>query len=245
MLNRWFTPVLAAGLIMLVAAASATQAASLPSKGDQLVPIGAPTWTLTDCHLFAAPIGTAASGYAEAFETFASLLPPPEHIPIPALGIGPGSPHRPPYDTELAEGIAHEGYRESRIFRQAEFSNGSGVFLACMAVPAPGVTGSSPDFAAGPIIPNSLFPISVVGTAERDGGPFDPALANFSVPALTTEIDPRFDVDGHSHFPLFVGTNQDFGPQGEPLRGRYVYRLTLTDAAGNGWQLQARFAVGP
>ena len=114
-----------------------------------------------------------------------------------------------------------------------------------MAVPDPGTVGSSPDFAAGPIIPNSLFPISVSGTATRNGTVFDPALANFSVPPLTIEIDPRFAVDGHSHFPLFVVTNQDFGPQGVSLRGRYEYQLTLTDAAGNGWKLRVRFAVGP
>jgi hypothetical protein len=245
MRNRWFAHVLIASLFMLAAAAGATQAAPLGDKSAQLVPIGAPTWTLDDCHLFSAPIGTAQTGYAEAFETFASLLPPPEHVPIAALGIGPGAAHQPPYDTELAESIAHEGYREGRRFRPSEFSNGNGVFLACMALPAPGTTGSSPDFAAGPIIANSLFPISVSGTAKRNGNVFDPALASFSVPPLTTEIDPRFDVDGHSHFPLFVGTNQDFGPPGESLRGLYEYQLTLTDAAGNGWMLRAQFVVGP
>jgi hypothetical protein len=73
---------------------------------------------------------------------------------------------------------------------------------------------------------------------------FDPALASFSIPPLTTEIDPRFDVEGHSHFPLFVVTNQDFGPQGESVGGLYEYQLTLIDATGNGWRLSARFVVG-
>ena len=114
-----------------------------------------------------------------------------------------------------------------------------------MIVPAPGTTGSSPDFAAGPIMANSLFPLSVSGTAKRNGSVYDPALASFSVPPLTTEIDPRFDVDGHSHFPLFVGTNQDFGPAGVSVRGLYEYQLTLTDATGNGWRLSAQFVVGP
>jgi hypothetical protein len=245
MVNRWVTALLLASLVILAVTTSAVQAKPATDKSGQLVKIGAPTWELDDCHLFAAPIGTQASGYAEAFETFASLLPPPEHIPIPALGIGPGSPHAPPYNTELEEGVAAQGYRESRTFRTVEFSNGSGVFVACMAVPAPGTTGSSPDFAAGPIIDNDLFPITVTGQALRNNEVFDSALANFSVPPLTTEIDPRFDVDGHSHFPIFVGTNQDFGPAGQSLRGSYEYQLTLVDATGSGWRLRGLFVVGP
>jgi hypothetical protein len=245
MSKRWLTHVLMASLFVLASAGSATQAASLSDRSIQLAAIGAPTWKLDDCHLFSAPIGTAQTGYAEAFETFASLLPPPEHVPIAALGIGPGAEHQPPYDTELAEGIAHEGYREGRSFRPSEFSNGKAVFLTCMTVPAPGTTGSSPDFAAGPIIPNSLFPLSVSGKARRNGSVFDQGLASFTVPPLTPEIDPRFDVDGHSHVPVFVGTNQDFGPQDVPLRGRYEYQLALIDAAGNGWRLTAYFIVGP
>jgi hypothetical protein len=83
----------------------------------------------------------------------------------------------------------------------------------------------------------------VAGVANRNGDAFDPFLTNFDVPPLTTAIDPTFDVDGHSHFPIFVVTNQDFGPSGEDLTGRYDYVLTMTDAIGAGWTLQARFVI--
>ncbi|HEY9376080.1 MAG TPA: hypothetical protein VIQ02_03180 [Jiangellaceae bacterium] len=219
--------------------------AQAASGGTSLEPIGDPIWKPVDCHVFSAPVGTAETGYAEAFETFASLLPPPNHVAHPDLGIGPGVPHQPPYDSELATGLAGQPYREANRFRTSEFSDGAGVFLVCMVVPKPGSTGSSPDFASGPIIPNSVFPIQVTGVAYRGGSEFDPFLANFQVPPLTAELDPPFDVDGHSHFPIFVATNADFGPEGQRLPGRYRYDLTLADADGNGWRVKAQFVVTP
>jgi hypothetical protein len=114
-----------------------------------------------------------------------------------------------------------------------------------MVVPRPGTKGSSPDFSAGRIIPNTLFPIDVEGTAYRNGRVFDENF-DFQVPPLTTAIDPSFDVDGHSHFPLSLVTNFDFRPaEGPPIRvrGRYQYEATLMDSSGKGWRLQADFVV--
>jgi hypothetical protein len=218
----------------------ASQAAS---GGIQVKPIGDPIWKPVDCHVFSAPVGTAATGFAEFFETIAALLPPPNHAPHPDLGIGPGTPHQPPYTSELDAGVAAQAFKEGHRFRQAEFSNGSGVFLACMIVPKPGTTGSSPDFVSGPIISNDLFPVQVLGFAERNGAPFDPALANFMVPALDAELNPPFDVDGHSHFPIFVATNQEVAGAADNVRGRYQYDITLTDDDGNGWQVRAHFVI--
>ena len=51
------------------------------ARADVIVtPVGAPTFVLTDFHLFAAPIGTAASGYAEFFQTAQAILPPPNYL---------------------------------------------------------------------------------------------------------------------------------------------------------------------
>jgi hypothetical protein len=206
--------------------------------------IGDPSWSPTDCHLLSAPIGTAATGYAEAFETIGRLLPPPNHVSgLPLLAIGPGAAHAPPYTSEFREGISSQDFHSGHRFTSSEFSDGNGVFLVCMVVPAPGAVGSSPDFVSGPIISNTVFPITVVGVADRNGADFDPALTNFEVPPLTTAIDPAFDVDGHSHFPIFVVTSQDFGPPAIDLPGRYEYRLTMTDAAGAGWTLRAHFVI--
>ena len=216
------------------------------SGGIQIKPIGSPTWTPDDCHLFSAPIGTAGTGYAEAFETVGRLLPPPNHVPrLPWLAIGPGAAHMPPYDTELGLGIKSQNFHRGHRFATSEFSDGNGVFLVCMVVPDPGVIGSSPDFTSGPIIANSTFPIHVEGVATQNRRPFDPFLTNFDVPPLTTAIDPTFNVDGHSHFPIFVVTNQDFGPPNSDLRGRYAYNLTMTDVSGAGWTVRAHFVLRP
>ena len=162
---------------------------------------------------------------------------------LPLLGIGPGVAHRGPYTSELRKGISSQNLHRGHRFTRSEFSDGNGVFLVCMVVPARGTVGSSPDFVSGPIIPSTVFPIKVVGVAERNGADFDPALTNFEVPPLTTAIDPSFNVDGHSHFPIFVVTNQDFGPPNSDLRGRYEYQLTMTDSGGAGWKLRAHFVV--
>ena len=244
MSTRWLRRAAMVGALLLPVLLGPLSAAQADSGGIQVKPIGDPTWMPVDCHLFAAPIGTAATGYAEAFETVGDLLPPPNHVPrLPVLAIGPGAPHMPPYDSELADGISTQGFHSGHRFVSSEFSDGSGVFLVCMVVPAPGSVGSSPDFASGPIIPNTTFPIEVVGVANRDGTTFDPFLTDFEVPPLTTAIDPSFDVDGHSHFPIFVVTSQDFGPPGSDLLGRYDYILTMTDSAGEGWTVRAHFVV--
>ena len=246
MATRWLKRTALLSALLLPFLLVPVNAARADSGGVQTRPIGGPTWSPEDCHLFSAPIGTAGSGYAEAFETIGRLLPPPTHVPrLPWLGIGPGAAHLPPYDTELEQGITSLGFHSGHAFTSSEFSDGNGVFLVCMVVPDPGATGSSPDFTSGAIIANTLFPIHVEGVATQDGNQFDPFLTNFDVPPLTTAIDPTFDVDGHSHFPLFVVTNQDFGPAGSDLQGRYEYHLTMTDATGAGWTLRAHFVVKP
>jgi hypothetical protein len=242
MAARWFRRLALISALALAVVLGMLPASQAASGGVQLVPIGDPTWKPVDCHVFSAPIGSFETEFAEFFETVGSLLPPPNHAPHPDLVIGPGTAHPPPYDSELGAGVDSQNFHEGHAFVRSEFSDGSGVFLACMVVPAPGTTGSSPDFAAGPIIPNTIFPIHVVGVANHDGNPFDAALTDFRVPALT-DIDPSFNVDGHSHFPIFVATTQVFGPPGEDLRGNYEYVLTMTDAAGNGWTVRAHFVI--
>jgi len=230
--------------ILVALPVGGASAAPPPVQGVRMTPIGTPTWKPADLHMFSAPIGTADSGYAEFGETALAILPPPNHIFNSTLLVGPGAPHQPPYDTEMGDGIAAMGLHHGVQFGSGEFSSGMGVWLTWMTVPAPGSTGSSPDFDSGPIIPNSLFPIRVEGASLHNGQMFDQWLAFFDVPALD-ELDPPFLVDGSSHFPVYIADNADFGPPGANLRGSYVFRIQITDATGNGWQVEAHFAVGP
>ncbi len=231
------------GVVIAILPAVAPSAAPPSAQGVRLTAIGSPTWTPVDLHLFSAPVGTAASGYAEFGETMLALLPPPNHVFHPNLGVGPGAPHSPPYDSELADGVAYLEFHEGVRFNTSEFSNGEGVWLVWMNVPAPGTTGSSPDFASGPIIPNTLFPIHVSARHRHNGKPF--TVEDFEVPALDQNLAPPFNVDGHSHFPFFNADNADFGPPGANLRGSYEYQIVMIDQLGNGWYIVAHFAVAP
>ena len=206
--------------------------------------IGDPIWRPGDFHLFSAPIGTPASGFEEFATTALSLLLPPNHQFHPQLLVGPGAPHAPPYDAELAQGVAALGFEEGRVFDASEFSGANGIYLVWMVVPDPGATGSSPDFASGPIIPNTLFPITITGISTRNSKVFDPALASFSVPPLDEpSLTPSFDVEGHSHFPVFIADATVFGPGDVGPAGNYKYTLTMTDQQGYGWTIHAHFVV--
>ena len=235
---------LAGAMFALLPAIAAPMGGPPPTQGVRITPIGTPTWKPVDFHLFSAPLGTAETGYVEFGQTMQALLPPPNHIPHPQLGVGPGAAHAPPYDSEMADGVEDLGFHEGVRFDTSEFSNGQGVWLAWMNVPAPGTTGSSPDFASGPIIPNTLFPIVFSGTDAHNGKPFS-FLGESTVPPLDGALTPPFSVDGHSHFPIFFADNADFGPSGAKLRGSYVWQIEMIDQSGSGWHIEAHYAVAP
>lgn len=199
-----------------------------------VTPVGDPTFVPTDFHLFAAPLGTPASGFAEFSETLSAILPPPNHSFDPSTGIVPGAAHVGPYDDELAEGIAAKGFEESTVFTTAQYSNGTGVLLAFMLVPAEGAPGgSSPDFASGPIIANSVFPMKFTADTFTDGVRND-ATSSFDLTAIA-------GFDGHSHIPLFNISSFEFASR--PVTGAYEYRLSVLDVSGNGYRIVAPFAV--
>jgi hypothetical protein len=208
--------------------------------------VGHPTWKPADLHVFTAPIGTASDGYAEFTEQFPILLPPPHYQLYPNVGIGPGTPEKPPYTHDFADGVRNAGYQGGPIFTPSQFANGNGVYFVYMVVPTPGTkkVGSSPDFASGPIIPNSLFPISVVGVTDRDSATSNPNLVSIAVPALNSSaFNPPFNVEGSSHFPIFIADNADFQVTPEALPGLYGYSLQMRDSQGNGWNITAYFVI--
>jgi hypothetical protein len=226
--------------VALTAPAAASAAGNIQARR-----IGDPIWKPSDLNLFSAPIGTASSDYAEFGETQQGILPEPYHRFHPALGIGPGDPHPGPYTHEIRRGLKSLGFQQGGQFTVADFSGGNGIWLAYMVVPAsPGSAphGSSPDFDFGPMIANSLFPIDVTGFSERFGERFS-VLTDFSVPPLDAALNPPFDVDGHSHFPIFIADNIDFGPPGADPAGAYQWTIQMLDQTGNGWEVTARFVV--
>ncbi len=223
-----------------------------PTGNVKITPIGDPIWRPVGFRQFTAPIGTAESGYAEFLQTTLGILPPPNHCFCPELLVGPCTAHLGPYDDEQGQGIEDLGFAQGTVFSVSDFSEGQGIWCTWMTVPDPGETGSSPDFASGPIIPNSLFPINVSGQTFRNNMLWNPFLGTFDVPALTDEIcatpdcscTASLDVDGHSHIPIFFAESSDFGPGGN-LLGSYEFRITMMDSERNGWDITARFQVVP
>jgi hypothetical protein len=190
----------------------------------RLTSIGTPTWKPVDIHLFSADGGDIGDFRA----TIAALLPPPNHGP----GGAPSQPHPPPYDTELAQGVSQLHFHEGGPFTVSEFSNGKAIYIVWMLVPNPGSTGSSPDFAAGPIIPKSILPIHFGGVTRRNGAIYDPALTD-----QDASPDALAGLDGASHIAVFVADNTSFGPPETDPVGSYDYQLTMTDNQGRGWSL--------
>lgn len=232
-------------LLLSPSAAGAASVDAPVASVVRLQRIGHPAWKPADFHLFSAPIGTADDGYAEFSTTSLAVLPPPNHVANPSLGVGPGAPHAPPYTSEMAEGLANLNYHEGTHFAPTEFSAGQAVWLTYMVVPTDtATTGSSPDFASGPIIPNTLFPIHVSAT-DMHGGRQYSVVADVDVPALDAYLDPPFFVDGHSHFPMYLADNSDFGDPSVPLKGGFAYDVTMTDVQGNGWHFVVRFTLAP
>ena len=213
-------------------------AARPPAHGVHISPIGKPTWKPVDFHLFSGPFGTIADGNAEFFAVQQVLLPPPKHVLNPDLGIGPGAPHSPPYDTELATGVADLAVREKVHFETSEFSNGAAHPGVDERPGARGRRAPRPISSCGPIIRNSLFPIHVRGITVHDGKLFDPFLVDVSVPPLDEHLMQPFNVDGHSHFPFFIGENAEYGPAKARLRGSYDFKIEMIDSRGNGWSIE-------
>jgi len=201
----------------------------------QLQPIGNPIWMPVDFHVF-----TASD--ADFGGQMINLLYPLRHQSCTELGIGPGAPHQPPYNQEMEAGVDIMSFKDSLVFRVSDFSLPNGVYAVWMTVPNPGTTGSSPDFTSGPIIPNTLFPIHVAGQTFRNNQLWDPNLGTGDVPPLTPQLSCPFNVDGHSHFPMFYADDSSYGPGG-PIPGHYQFRITMTDTTGNGWSITVKFTV--
>lgn len=106
--------------------------------------------------------------------------------------------------------------------------------------------GTSPDYDEGPIIPNDLYSDDtstvLLSSTEifRNGALFDDA---FDMGLLRLDkIDPPFEVDGHSHIPVFLVAAADWGAPGK-IEGSYFIHSKLLDHDGNGWHITTRFKI--
>ena len=66
-------------------------------------------------------------------------------------------------------------------------------------------------------------------------------MTDFDVPPLDA-INPPFDVDGHSHFPVFIADNTDFGPP-TPTRSASTHGNSTWSTRRRRMAIEAQFVV--
>jgi hypothetical protein len=219
--HRWkYFAAAAALFIIFFTSCPAVSRADVPVE---LTRVGNPIWSPTDFHLFTAP--------ADTDETF---------FAVAEMVLGPeGVPTDPPYDNIISDNLASAGFQDATIFLPSDIDGQpSGIYFAYAVVPDPGATGSSPDFASGPIIPNRLYPLTFDHDLLRNGVLVDPAVFDDQIP-------PLVGVDGDSHELFLLEEDASFFPPGTVLPGNWEYRTVLRDAEGNGWNIVAPFQVVP
>ncbi|HJQ79505.1 MAG TPA: PEP-CTERM sorting domain-containing protein [Lacipirellulaceae bacterium] len=195
--------------------------------------VGSPIWKPADFQMFTAP----AAPFPDAFfDTLDALLP------LEGPGTTTYTPHQPPYDTELSTNAAAAGFVQQTVFsRDAITLDPNGVYLAMMWLPDPGITGSSRDFASGPVIPNSLFPFTSFSEIFLDGVKVETLQDQmFNIRAG----DVGFDGASHRAPSQVVWHPWADDPNAGPL-GDYEIRWQLRDIQGNGWNIVAGFKVVP
>ena len=195
--------------------------------GVVITAVGNAGFSVVDTHIYAAPTNS-----------FPSLFP--DHF----TGGSPDRKVHSGYDGEYAAGLALSGFHQGEVFSEAEITAPNAIHLGYVLVPnASAPSGSSFDFANGPIIPRSNSPITIQGEVFLNGVLFESGPGAFGL-SLTAE--PNLALDGNSHFVVEQWENSSFARPGlTSLVGNYEYRLTVRDTAGAGYDMNASFSVVP
>ena len=176
--------------------------------------------------------------------------------PIPPAGrtsavMFPGAQHDGPYDDELREAWAAQGFINTDVFTFKEARNPSHLLFGRVLVPSVDAPlDVSPDGTHGPVIPNEIFPITKTRAVSFNGR--TPELVGVPRPigALGTS-GPIVDTNGdeHDHTGLnwshvVVSEEATWVNPNRPesgILGSYIDRRTYLDAEGNGWEITNRY----
>lgn len=215
---------------LVALAAAAAQAAPLSIS---LTQVGSPTWKPGDFQLFTAPASPFPNAFLDTLD---------EMLPLEGPGVATYTPHPGPYNTELSTNRAAAGFVNQQVFQQSAITfDPNGVYFMYMMLPDPGVTGSSRDFASGPIIPNSLFPITSNAQMWLDGNQVETLQDNLLLNVRNGDLPYQ----GQSHrapsqVVWYPWADSNAGPLGS-----HELRMSLRDNQGNGWNISAPFTVVP
>ena len=213
----------------------ASDRASAAPPQIQLTKIGAPVWKPVDFQLFSAPASPFDQEYGQVYNAL---------LPYDTPTATTYTPHASPYDNELSAGMIAGGYVSQSVFTADEITlNPNGVYFAFMLVPDPGITSSSRDFASGPVIPNSLFPIASNVDAWLDGILVDRLPGADALTAIQPR-DIAFQGTSHLESLQVIWHPWDDDLTVGPV-GSYDLRVSIRDASGSGWDVLAPFLVIP
>jgi hypothetical protein len=226
-------------LFALTAIAFASTPALAVAPAIGLTKVGSPIWRPADFQLFTAP----ADPFPDAFfATLDSLLP------LEGPGVATYTPHAGPYDTELSTNAAAAGLVNQQVFPESAITlSPNGVYFVMMWLPDPGITGSSRDFASGPVIPNSLFPFTSHAEMWLDGVKVETLqdqMVNIRPDAPGKPGDVGFDGASHRAPSQVVWYPWADDPNAGPT-GYHEIRWSLRDNQANGWDIVAPFTVVP
>jgi hypothetical protein len=211
--------------------------------------IGDPAFDLVDVNLFSANFVPTMP-----FEVSQIILPDHAVILDSATGepgFGPRTPHGPPYDTELSEGIAAAGFKTGTVYNRVDFSRGVG--LAFMQIPnSSSPLDNTPDYKSGPALALDTYPYAIsisvlfegqpIVVDERESVPF-PAKQG----TLVYEDGSPITYAGllESHLPTTGAIGAPLEAPNEFILGGYEYQVRFVDVNGNGWEFAAPFTVIP
>lgn len=230
--------------IVLLIAGRAT--AGIPVAMTQ---VGTPAFDVVDVNLFSPNFVPSAP-----YQVDLSILPNHGLFFDESTGnpsVGPQTPHGPPYDSELSDGVAAAGYRTGSVYNRIDFDHG--VVLAFTQIRnALSPLGATPDFASGPALALDTYPYTVTDVLLFEGAP----LIDFTTISLPYPATPDGFVDDNGDPITFAGlleshTHYNFGifaaldiPD-EFIVGQYVREISFLDAGGNGWEFSVPFQVVP
>lgn len=204
-------------------------------RGVRCTRHGDPRWTASDVHLFAAEQGSVEvvmnvlTRHAYYVDRYGNRV----------IGSDPAQPHGPPYQGEIAAGLAAAGYEASNVFPRRAFAPPRAVHVLYLIAPTERAPhGRTADFADGPYWPESWEPLWIDGDLLHEGVSVDsewdlyfPAFENFR-----SEIGG----DGYSHMFGSWYTNSDYFPAAV---GEYELQFHLIDGTFNGWDLLIPFSI--
>ena len=170
----------------------------------------------------------------------------------------PLKPHDGPYEQEIRQGMVDAGHLITDAFTQGDDLASPGTLLMSPVLTpnADAPIGPSLENPSGPIIPNSIFPLTFRSEIFNSGSSVSSGSPR-TVRALDRNVGPFRDRYGETHDLDFTGLNYSHlglfsanarHPGGNPNNsqqriGENRFVITVRDANGNGWDVIEEYTI--